>query len=284
MVKVTPNSPERLNEFRAVVGTALRAMVDTEWPQAKFPRDVLKRDERIGDYEVIKSAVGWPGAGENVPALIVLPKGGLAKKAVVWLHPEGKASLFAGKKPVPALQSLLDAGFGVAAPDVLGTGELTPEKPFHVDSGFAAFTYGYNRTLLANRVHDAVTTLVYATQDKVANPVHLVGWGAMGPVAVLAKAIAGDAITKTAADLNGFRFEDIQRTDDPMMLPGAVKYGGMASFIALCAPGELLVHNNKRTGIGKVAKAAYAAAGAEGKLTINGDKLDDAKVIEWLLK
>ena len=49
--------------------------------------------------------------------------------------------------------------------------------------------------------------------------VRLVGWGEMGPVAILAKAIAGDAVTKTAADLNGFSFDKIQDASDPMTLP-----------------------------------------------------------------
>ena len=45
------------------------------------------------------------------------------------------------------------------------------------------------------------------------------------------------------------------------MLPGAVKYGGLGAFLALCAPGEAVVHNHQGSGIGKLAEAAYDAAG-----------------------
>ncbi len=79
---------------------------------------------------------------------------------------------------------------------------------------------------------------------------------------MLAKALAGDAVAKTAADLNQFRFESIKETADPMMLPGAVKYGGLPAFLALCAPGEVFVHNHRGTASGRLPRAAYEAAGA----------------------
>ncbi|HEY1187960.1 MAG TPA: hypothetical protein VGE74_09895, partial [Gemmata sp.] len=203
---------------------------------------------------------------------------------VVWLHPNGKASLFDNGKAVPALKELTEAGFAVVAPDLLGTGENAFTKPFAVDKGFAGYTYGYNRSLLAQRVHDGLTFAAFGSTVLKAKTLSIVGWGAFGPVAVLAKALAGDAVTKTAADLNGFRFEDIKDTADPMMLPGAVKYGGLGAFLALCAPGEVLVHNQTGTGTGQLSRAAYEAAGAANKLTRNAAKLDPMKVVEWLVK
>jgi hypothetical protein len=162
-----------------------------------------------------------------------------------------------------------------------------------VDKGFAGYTFGYNRPLLANRVHDVLTVLGWVGLPPVnvapptgsAGPtVALIGWGEMGPVAVMAKAVAGDKVTKVAADLNQFRFENIKDTADPMMLPGAVKYGGLPAFLALCAPGEVLAHNTAGTASGRLPKAAYDAAGAADKLTHSHDKVDDLKVVEWLLK
>ena len=74
------------------------------------------------------------------------------------------------------------------------------------------------------------------------------------------------------------------KTDDPMILPGAVKYGGLGAFLALCAPGEVLVHNQMGSGTGQLSRAAYEAAGASNKLNRNSAKLDAAKVVEWLVK
>jgi hypothetical protein len=153
-----------------------------------------------------------------------------------------------------------------------------------VNKEFAGYTYGYNRTLLANRIGDALTMVAFCTTELNAKTVSLVGWGEFGPLAILTRALAGDVIAKTAADMHQFRFEKIKETDDPMLLNGAVKYGGLAAFLALCAPGEVLVHNHKGTASGKISKAAYDAAGATNKLTRMEEKLDDAKVVEWLLR
>jgi hypothetical protein len=100
----------------------------------------------------------------------------------------------------------------------------------------------------------------------------------------MARALAGDAVTRTAADLDGFRFETIKSNADSMMLPWAVKYGGLAAFAALCAPGELLLHNHRGTGTGKLVPDSYRAAGVEGKLRREPLKLAGDKVVAWVLR
>ena len=82
-----------------------------------------------------------------------------------------------------------------------------------------------------------------------------------GPWALLARGLCGDAVARTAADVNGFRFEKVKTTDDPMMLPGALKYGGLSALMALAAPGEVMIHNQHGTGMGRWMKAVYGAAG-----------------------
>ena len=176
---------------------------------------------------------------------------------------------------------LIDAGYAIAAPDVLGVGENAFAKPPAVDKGYAGYTYGYNRSLLANRIHDALTLVAFCRSVVQAKVVSLIGWGEFGPLAILTRALAGDTVAKTAADMNQFRFETIKDTADPMLLSGATKYGGLPAYLALCAPGEILVHNHKGTASGRISKAAYDAAGAANKLTRMEDKLDDSKVVEW---
>ena len=89
---------------------------------------------------------------------------------------------------------------------------------------------------------------------------------------------------RTAADLNGFRFENVKANDDSMMLPGALKYGGLPAFAALCAPGDLLMHNHRNTGTGQLVPDAYRGAGAEGKLRREPSRLSGEKVVEWVLE
>ena len=182
----------------------------------------------------------------------------------------------------PTAQSILDRKAAILAIDVFGTGELAA-KPA-VNDNYAGFTFGYNRPLVAERVHDILTAVAVAKCHPQVRTIHLIGWESAGPWVVLARALAGDAVTRTAADLNGFRFDNIKSNADPMMLPGAVKYGGLAAFAALCAPGELLLHNHRGTGTGQLLPEAFRAAGAEGKLRREPLRLPGVKVVEWVLR
>lgn len=287
IAKLTPKDAAGLKEFQRVVGTALRAMVGSERPPGSNittagPAEENPRFLGGGLFSMVGELVRHGPSPVEDPSNERIPyyyvgRGARDKGVVVWVHPKGKSSLWDKTTWHATAKLLLDADHGIYAVDTLWTGEQVGTKPSAVDKGYAGFTFGYNRALLAQRVRD-----VLAICESV--KCHLVGWGAMGPVAVLAKALAGDAVKKTAADLNGFSFEKIEDANDPMMLPGALKYGGMGAFLGLCAPGEVLVHNHKGTGTGNISRAAYEAAGAADKLTRSADKLDDAKVIEWLLK
>jgi dienelactone hydrolase len=320
IAKLLPKDAASLKAYREVVGTALRAMVNSEpvqgilcasWAQ-KQPsnRGVLSR---VGKRDAVhtlntKDVTANLDAGVtsmpndcdysqgDVLPFYLIESNKRTNQWLLWLHPAGKSSLYQKGKVVAHAQSILEKGISIFAIDVLGTGENAFAKGWPVDKGFAGYTYGYNRTLLAQRVHDTLTAIAHIRRTyhkdaivvggtaKKGNPVHLVGWESFGPIAILAKALAGDAVAKTAADLNQFDFAKITDPADPMMLPGAVKYGGMGAFLALCAPGEVLVHNHKGTETGRAARAAYEAAGAANKLTRSPDKLDPAKVVEWLVK
>jgi hypothetical protein len=144
----------------------------------------------------------------------------------------------------------------VVAPDVLGVGELAAGKGFAVDSTYAGFTYGYNRSLLANRVHDVLTTIGFS-RVLGAKTVHLVGFGGLGPAAVVAKAAAGDAVKKLAADLHGLDFAKITDPADPLMLPGALKYGGLTAFLDRCPADDRMTWDD--TGEKKTDPTAVAA-------------------------
>jgi pimeloyl-ACP methyl ester carboxylesterase len=279
--KLAPTDAASLEEFRRVVGTALRVMVGDQLPQKIAIRSGPL--ESLVDGQILHRAVlGRFNEKDAVPGAGVIGPKGRDRGVVVWLHPRGKTSLFENGKAVAAVKALTDAGFAVMAPDVLGVGELAGQPP--VDKAYAGYTFGYNRSLLAKRVHDVLTAVAFGKSMLRGPVVHVVGWGEMGPVAVLAKALAGDAVKRLAADLNQFRFETITDTADPMMLPGAVKYGGLPAFLALCAPGEVLAHNHRGTATGRLPEAAYDSAGEGGKLIREQERLEDMKVVEWLVR
>ena len=153
-----------------------------------------------------------------------------------------------------------------------------------INEKYAGLTYGYNKPLVANRVHDILTAIAFVKNHDKTKKVHLVGLESAGPWALLARALCGDAVARTAVDVNQFRFENTTKTNEEMMLPGAVKYGGLASFAALCAPHDLFVFNHPGTPAGKLVQSAYEAVDAKDHLERHKDKMSQEKIVEWLLR
>ena len=187
-------------------------------------------------------------------------------------------------KLTPAAKAILDKGAAILAVDVFGTGELALAQPIAVNPRFAGYTFGYNRPLLAQRVHDILTAVAFARKQDGVKTVHLVGHGKAGPWVLLARGLCGEAVARTAADVDRFRFDSVRTMTDEMMLPGALKYGGLPALAGLAAPGELYVHNHQGTGSGKWLKAVYKAAVRSEKLSASGEKQPVDKVVAWLLR
>ena len=114
--------------------------------------------------------------------------------------------------------------------------------------------------------------------------IHLVGIGEAGPWVLLARALCGDAIDRTAADMDQFRFEEILSIHDPMMQPGALKYGGLPALTALSAPHPLFLHNSRGVDPDGWITAAYRAAGQPQNLHAQTEQATPKQVIDWLLK
>jgi hypothetical protein len=279
-----PKDAKGFEEFRRVVGGALRSMVVDKLPapsdvEAKAVGDVTAED----GAQWQKLLLSRKDSKEQVPAVLVRGKE-FNGTLVVWVHPAGKASLRLADKLVPEARQILDGKGGILAVDVFLTGEYGDAKPRDLDGRYAGYTLGYNRALLADRVHDILTAVAFARGEKGTKAIHLVGWEKAGPWVVLARGLCGDAVVRTAADLDGFRFEKVRKTADEMMLPGALKYGGLPAFAALAAPSELHLHNHHGTGSGHWVKAAYEAAGKNDRLTRSSEKAAADKVVGWLMR
>jgi dienelactone hydrolase len=284
-----PKDRDALAEFRRVLGTALRVMINDALPEAA---DV----EVIGTREpVTKDGVEWApvgltrrGQGEAVRVLKLTPAG-WDGTVVVWAHPDGLAGVHQDGRLAPGVQAILAKKSAVLAVEPLLTGPKSAEAEMPItkhqkQSGYAGYTTCYNRPLLANRVHDILTAVAYARGPMKAKRVHLIGVDRAGPWVVLARALCGDAVARTAADLDQFRFERILSNSDEMMLPGALKYGGLPALSALCTPGELYLHNTRGTGTERWLLAAYAAAESAERLRRDEARQAPEDVVGWLLR
>ncbi len=284
LAALLPRDEKSLAEYRRIFGAALRAMIHDDLPEGDQVEEIDRGEPEEHDgYSSRRSFLTRKGQNERIPA-VALWSPEFDGTAVVWIHPRGRASLFQDGKLVAAAKQILDRKSAILAVDVFGTGDLSLDKPRPVDPNYAGFTFGYNRTLLAERIHDILTAVAFAKNHDQVKTVHLLGLEKAGPWVLLARDLCGDAVSRTAADGNDFRFDQVKTTSDEMMLPGALKYGGLPALAALAAPGELYVHNHRGNGSGQWLKAVYEAAGAKDKLQESSEKGTDEKCVEWLLR
>lgn len=284
LAALTPKDEKSLAEFRRVTSTALRVMIGEELPVAgtlavrQGPKEVKLPD----GVTMHLAAFGRKDEKDKI-VMAGLFTAKMKDKAIIWVSNKGKASLFDKGVIHPTAKKLLDEGYAIVAPDVFQTGEISSSKPYPVDKTFAGYTFGYNRSVFAHRVHDINTAIMFARDMLKAKSIDLIGWDGAGPWVAATRALAGNVIRKTVIDLNQFRFENISDIQDENLLPGIVKIGGMPTLLALCSPNAIYTHNHQGTHTGELPKAAYGSAKALEQLQRKPEKATDAEIVAYLL-
>ena len=296
LAALAPNNAKSLAEFRRVVGGGLDVLIGRRLEDVgKLDYRPVKEQDK-GDYRQVTALLTHTAKEEQLPLLLLCPKSGINKQAVVWICDRGKDGLLADNgKPTDEATRLLKAGYTVIGVDLLYQGEfLADGKPLEkarmVSFGenppawreYAGYTFGYNHPLFSQRVHDLLTVIKYLrSQQFQAKAVHLVGLGRQaGPLVAAARMQAQAAVAKAAVDTAGFRFQTLKHFEDPMFLPGAVKYHDVPGILALSAPYPLWLAGEKNPAI---VRQAYKAAGKADQLTVQANG-DAATAVSWLLK
>lgn len=146
---------------------------------------------------------------------------------------------------MPPVRELLTKGIGVLSADLFLSGELAPAGApagggaavVKDQEKFAGYNYGYNRSLLANRVHDLLTLIKFA-QDRQPSAILVAAFDRAGLPAMLALGLADGAVSRASLDLAGVDFAQVRQTMDEGMLPGAMKYGGVHGLLPLLDSGR----------------------------------------------
>ena len=293
MAAIAPKDAASLKQFRTIVGGAIDVMIGRSVPEADAVKPINWQSQDRGQWQLAKFLLRTPGENEEVPALLLEPKNPRGR-IVIWIDRRGKSSLFdSSGEPRPAIRKLLVAGVSVLSIDLFGQGEFTadgnPVAKARLQEGDSAqtagFTFGYNRPLFSQRVHDILAAIRFAkSHANRGQKVDLVGLNGAGPWIAAALAQAGKLVDRAAIDTAGFRFANVAKLDDPDFLPGGAKYDDLPGMIALAAPHRLWLHGEADTP--PVVAAAYRASGFPKNLVI--DKSADADyesaAVEWLLQ
>ena len=232
---------------------------------------------------------------EVLPVVWLYPKKWNGK-AVVWLDANGKAGLkTADGKWKPGVAKLVESGATVVGIDLLYQGDfLADGKPMTQTPivanprEFAGYTFGYNHALFAQRAHDVLTAIHFLRSAKIGdhpNPssISIVALDRMGPIAVAARAIAGDAIDKSAINTNGFRFGKILNYRDVDFLPGGSKYLDLPGMLVAVPtkPLWLAGESTVPTVVAEVFKTSYRQ---NLELYMGEKTAEEMAAVSWLLK
>ncbi len=291
MAALGPHDEKSLAEFRRVVGGAFDAMIGRQLYAAGAVNFVKAQSSQRSECELILGLARVRADHEQLPVVILKPKT-WNKRLVIWADGAGKSALFNGSELRPAVKKLLDAGMAVVGADLLFQGEfLADDKPLtktrrvKTSRDYSGFTYGYNPSLVAERVRDLLTVIAaMRSLDDPPSQINLIGTGGAGPLAAAARAQVGDSVSRLAVETQGFRFADVTSIDDPAFFPGAAKYGDVEALLALSAPGELWVTGESVNRL-PTAAAAYRAADKEKHLTIDSGPAAgvDLRAVDWLI-
>jgi len=247
LAALAPKDAASLAEYRRVIGGGWDVLIGRN---LKTTGDAEVEHAAETQRSGYREATGWirnKTHDEAVPTLFLLPEN-WNRRAVLWLTDVGKAGLLdAGGTPIPAVARLVQAGYAVGGLDLLYQGEflvdgrpLAETRRVNNNREFLGYTVGYNHPLFSQRVHDVLSLLVAAQRHK--NPpeaIGIVGLGQAGVIAAAAAVQAGDLVKRLAIHTGGFQFGAITNVRDPMLLPGAVRFGDVGGLLALRAPQPL---------------------------------------------
>lgn len=245
LTALTPKAPADVPAWRQVVGGGFAAVLQRELPPAGAVEWENVNETDSGDYIRFVGLIKHKAQREELPALFLLPKA-WNKQVVIWLTEQGKAGLVgANGEPTPDVLAVVKAGAAVCGVDLLYQGELSTGEPLgrtrrvNNEREAAAYTFGYNHTVFAQRVHDVLTaaSLCINYSDK-PDHVDLVALDRTAPIAAAARATAGFQIRRAALHTGGFRFAGLEDIHDPHFLPGAAKYGDLPALLALALPAD----------------------------------------------
>jgi dienelactone hydrolase len=232
---------------------------------------------------------------EVLPVVWLYPKKWNGK-AVVWLDANGKAGLkTADGKWKPGVAKLVESGATVLGIDLLYQGDFLEDgKPISQTPivanprEFAGYTFGYNHALFAQRAHDVLTAIHFLRSAKIGdhpNPssISIVALDRVGPIAVAARAIAGDAIDKSAINTNGFRFGKVLSYRDVDFLPGGSKYLDLPGMLVAVPTKPLWLAGESAVPpvVAEVFKTSYRQ---NLELYMGEKTAEEMAAVSWLLK
>ena len=228
-----------------IIRTAWQIMIGSKLPSKGESTYSLGTKEDHGDHFVLH---GVTHCNKNeVDGAFIYPKN-WNNSVVLWLSLKGEESLMTKSGELhAAARKLLGEGYAIACPELYLQGATKNpnvyagrKQPYE---GFAGYHYGYNPSLFAERVRDALSFIAMIRDNEHHNTQHILvaGLEGAGAIAAATTALAGTSVDSLVLDSEGFRFAKLSDVWDVNFVPGAVKYGDLPWLLELCKKAKLMV-------------------------------------------
>ena len=226
---------------KAIAKPAIEAIFQRALATEKATMDhsTFKKDAR-GEWLLMRGIIENVARKEALPTLFVHPKK-WSGRTVVWLSEKGKAGVLGDDgQPTAEVQQLVASGASVIGVDLFMQGEFAFGQEGEVGNRkvknpreAAAFTYGYNHSLFAQRVHDVLSVLAFTRDHPEHHSTHvaLIALDGTAPIAAAARALSGTFVNATAINTHGFRFGGVDRLNSPWFQPAIAKYGDLPAVL-----------------------------------------------------
>ena len=270
-----PESKADLRKAHEVLGGALEVMIGRTLPKPGAATFNLRTETDRGDF-IVQRGITTCNSNE-VETTFLRPKK-WNRNVVLWLSLKGEESILQQDgNPGESASRLLKRGYAIACPQLYLHGAERNPNVYGADKrksggayeGYSGYHYGYNPSLFAERVRDALTLIAEIRDNSKPSARRLLvaGLEGAGVIAAAATALATDEVDQLVCDTGGFRFARLDNAWDVNFLPGAVKYGDVPAMLALCAPVKTTIIGETR---GSAAGVASAFAVSRGRVDFAG--------------
>lgn len=266
---------------------ALEVMIGRTWSDVGPVRwDQIGKEDRGGWLEITGLLINSTHE-EALPAVFCYPKQWNGTTAA-WFTGSGKEGLFsAGGRLIPAVQQLVDGGVTVVGVDLIHQGEFrsdgspllqTPKVKETRES--AAYTFGYNPSVFAQRVHDILSVTKFVVDhERTSKRVVLIGTSGAGSWVAAARPLIGSHVQLAVVDTGGLRFGKLLDFRDPNFLPGGAKYGDLPGLLALSAPAPTWILGESGAALASL-RSQYT--GGEEWALKDSETLDPQELRKWV--
>jgi hypothetical protein len=180
-----------------------------------------------------------------------------------------------GAVPVnhPLIEPLKKAGHDVVIVNYIPDDRRIPEK--------IKFFTTYNRTEAAIQVQDILTVISYLKSRNPNASLNVIGLGAGGLLALLARGIA-PAIDKMVIDANQFDSSNDEAFINSLAIPGIRRAGAFTTAVTIAPLTPLWIHNTGNKFDSEKIEAVYRTFGKAENFKSQSAKLSDSELIALL--